>query len=264
MTDKPTSQQQMHSNIHRFSNRAELYEKFRPGYPDALYHFLQQSILPHDRSVIADLAAGTGIFTRPMLVWPNPLYLIEPNPDMLQIARDKFVEFPSLRFQQGRAEHLDLPDHSIDLFTIAQAFHWLDPLDTKRELLRVGKEGAQVAIIWNYRQLDQPFAQAYESFIEKYATDYEFSSQKKMNVDLLDDFFFPAQAQIKEWDQTDLLDWETIWGRTLSYSYFPEPVGAKGVEMEEAFKRIFDQFQVDEKVCLHYTTKLYVGPLLPR
>lgn len=262
MTDPNTKKEHGIPSVHRFSNRADLYEQYRPGYPAALYTYLQQDVLTCDRAVIADLAAGTGIFTRPMIRWPNPLYLVEPNAKMLAIAQQKFTQYPSLHYRQSTVEQLDLPDQSIDLFTIAQAFHWLDASATKQSLMRVAKPGAQVAIIWSYRLLLEPFARAYEQFIVRYSEDYEHSSQQKMKDELLDAFFAPAKPQYKEWEQRDWLDFDTLWGRTQSYSYFPEGKGALGLEMETHLRQLFDVYQQEGKVCLPYKTKLYVGPLL--
>jgi len=251
-------------SVKRFSKRADLYDRYRPDYPSDLFLFLYKEAVRSKEQVIVDLAAGTGIFSHPMASWPNPLYVVEPNEAMQAIARKRLIEFGEVKFFQGTAEQLDLPAHSVDLFTVAQAFHWFDLKATKAELLRVGTKGAKLAIIWNYRKVQTPFEIQYDAFIQRYSQDYNQSSQQKMNREELIAFFDPAEPLYKEFAHHEQLTFEVLWGRTQSYSFLPDAVGLLGDEMQHALQLLFTEHEIDGKVKLNYLTKMYLGDLMAR
>ena len=66
----------------RFSDRVENYVLYRPGYPgEALQALKEECGLARDH-VVADLASGTGIWTRVLLENGNPVFGVEPNAEM--------------------------------------------------------------------------------------------------------------------------------------------------------------------------------------
>ena len=68
----------------RFSDRVENYVRYRPGYPPEALQTLKTEcgLAPHD--VVADIASGTGIWTRTLLENGNPVSAVEPNTEMRQ------------------------------------------------------------------------------------------------------------------------------------------------------------------------------------
>ena len=66
----------------RFSSRVENYVRYRPAYPSAVLDLLKQECGLTTASVTADIASGTGIFTRILLENGNRVYGVEPNADM--------------------------------------------------------------------------------------------------------------------------------------------------------------------------------------
>lgn len=57
----------MTSPTERFSDKVEDYEKYRPTYPKELIEFLTSQIGLDEKSAIADVGSGTGIFTKLLL-----------------------------------------------------------------------------------------------------------------------------------------------------------------------------------------------------
>ncbi len=51
--------------IARFSNRAENYSKYRPGYPTSVLALLKKKCALTPESVVADVGSGTGILSEP-------------------------------------------------------------------------------------------------------------------------------------------------------------------------------------------------------
>jgi hypothetical protein len=74
----------MRDPTERFSDRAEAYEKYRPGYPDDMLRFLEALVAPP--AAVADIGSGTGILTRELLKSGYDAWAVEPNEAM----REKF------------------------------------------------------------------------------------------------------------------------------------------------------------------------------
>ena len=70
----------------RFSARVENYIRYRPGYPSQVLETLRTECGLSSAAVVADIACGTGIFTRMLLGNGNPVYGVEPNREMREAA----------------------------------------------------------------------------------------------------------------------------------------------------------------------------------
>jgi SAM-dependent methyltransferase len=58
---------------------------------------------------------------------------------------------PEATVMEGTAERIPAEDESMDLVTVAQAFHWFDADAAVREIARVLRPGGGLAAIWNVR-----------------------------------------------------------------------------------------------------------------
>src|SRR5262245_840572 len=121
----------------RFSARADAYARARPSYPQAVFDVLREHYTLAEGTVGADLGAGTGIFSRLLLEAGAVVFAVEPNADMrLEAERSvPSARAPFFRSIAARAEETSLPAASIDLVTAAQAFHWFDIEQARRECL---------------------------------------------------------------------------------------------------------------------------------
>src|SRR5215469_7532733 len=157
----------------RFSSRVEHYARFRPSYPREVMLVLCDECALTPESVVADIASGTGLFTRLLLENGNRVFGIEPNKEMREAGQHYLAEFPNFTSVAATAESTTLPDCSVDLITCAQAAHWLKREEAVREFQRILKPGGFVAIIFNDRQVKaNAFADDYERVVVKYGTDY--------------------------------------------------------------------------------------------
>ena len=131
-----------------FDRAADVYERARPGYPaDAVAWLLRD----RPRAVL-DLGAGTGKLTRLLAV--DTVYAVDPSERMLQQLR---AAVPTADARLGTAESIPLPDASVDLVTVAQAWHWVDPDTAVPEVARVLRPGGALALIWNERDPRVPW-----------------------------------------------------------------------------------------------------------
>ncbi|MGV3764305.1 class I SAM-dependent methyltransferase [Parapedobacter sp.] len=248
-------------SIQRFSDRAENYDRFRPGYPQALLDYLGETTPITPDMVIADIAAGTGIFTELVAKWGSRIYVVEPNPYMRSLAHRRLGGCQRCIFLDGTAEATGLPGGSVDLFVSAQAFHWFDLAKTRTEFARAGRKSPFVAVVWNLRNTRSAFEAAYERFVREYATDYLSVSQRKMDTAEVRSFFAPSRARYRVFGHVDWLTYPQLLGRTLSYSFLPDEASPVLPAMTVALERLFQRHQRQGKVRLSYKTRLFVGRL---
>src|SRR5690348_3726315 len=76
------------NSTQRFSSRVGNYVRYRPSYPSAVIDLLKNECGLTPAAVIADIASGTGIFTRMLLENGNRVFGVEPNAEMRHAAED--------------------------------------------------------------------------------------------------------------------------------------------------------------------------------
>ena len=135
----------------RFSDRVEMYVKYRPHYPTAVLACLQEECGLTETAVIADIGSGTGILTKLFLDNGNRVYGVEPNDEMREAAESYLADYAKFVSVNGRSEATTLPDHSVEFITAGQAFHWFQWQETKAEFKRILKPNGIVALVWNER-----------------------------------------------------------------------------------------------------------------
>jgi ubiquinone/menaquinone biosynthesis C-methylase UbiE len=242
----------------RFSSRVDNYVRYRPGYPmEALELLKKECGLTRD-SVIADIAFGTGIFTRMLVENGNRVFGVEPNAEMRRAGEQFLKSYSRFTSVAGSAEATALPDHSVDIVTAAQAAHWFDIEKARREFVRILKTNGWLVLIWNDRRMDSTeFQRQYEQLLRTYGTDYEDVRQRGMTLAL--EGFFTQSFQMREFEYKQTFDYAGIEGRLLSSSYVPQKGHPQYDPMMRELRRIFDEHQVDGRVSFDYDTRVYYG-----
>ena len=157
----------------RFSDRVADYVRYRPGYPLALIDLLRAECGLRPDHVIADVGSGTGLLSRLFLDNGNRVFGVEPNEEMRQAGEEYLAAYDQFSSVSGSSEATALPEASVDFITAAQAFHWFEPVTTRREFLRILKPHGWVIVIWNDRRISETaFGRAYEDLLIRYGTDY--------------------------------------------------------------------------------------------
>ena len=245
----------------RFSSRVDNYVRYRPGYPREVLDLLKKECGLTADSVIADIASGTGIFTRVLLENGNRVFGVEPNTEM-RVAGEQFLRsYPRFTSVDGTAEATTLPDHSVEIVTAAQAAHWFDREKARREFVRVLKSGGWCALLWNERRTDStPFLREYEQLLLTYGTDYQKVRHERTTAEIAE-FFSPSPFAPSTLEMRQEVDYAGLEGRLLSSSYTPTPDDANYKPMLGELQRIFDAHQVNGHVSLDYNTLVYYGQL---
>jgi SAM-dependent methyltransferase len=246
----------------RFSDRVRDYVLYRPGYPASLLAFLRERAGLGEGSAVADVGAGTGIFTRLLLQAGARVFAVEPNDGMRAAAEAASRGSPLFVSVKGTAEATGLAAASVSLVTCAQAFHWFDPARTGREFRRVLVPGGACALIWNTAVRRGEFAEGYEEIKAHFGTD--FARIRHENIDAPERFgpFFGAGGwQRHAFANSQDLDWEGLKGRLMSSSYAP-PAGHPGHDpMIAALRSLYERCQREGSVRMEYETELYFGRL---
>lgn len=126
-----------------FSDHALQYAAARPHYPDALIDHVSSQATAHD--LAWDVATGNGQAAIGLARHFAEVHASDASIDQIRAAEP----CPGVCFACEPAEHCSLPDHSVDLITVAQAAHWFDHDRFYAEVRRVARPGALLAI-WCY------------------------------------------------------------------------------------------------------------------
>ncbi|NQD87517.1 class I SAM-dependent methyltransferase [Paenarthrobacter sp. CM16] len=128
-----------------FQDGGEHYDRVRPGYPLDSVEWL----VPEGTRTAADLGAGTGKFTARLVQYGLDVTAVDPSVDMLDQLRKSHPQVLAL---EGTAEATGLTDSAFDVVSVAQAWHWCDPLAASTEIARILRPQGTLGLIWN--QLD--------------------------------------------------------------------------------------------------------------
>ncbi len=249
--------------LRRFSDRVEDYVRYRPGYPAGVTQFLGAKAGLAIGSNVADVGAGTGIFTRMLLDTGAMVAAVEPNDAMRGAAETEFRGRANFRSVKGTAEATGLPGGSMSLITCAQAFHWFEPSGSRKEFRRILARDGWCSMIWNTAIVDgSDFAIGYERLKEEFGTDFKRVRHETVEkTGRFDGFFGPGNWERQDFGNSQTLDLKGLRGRLLSSSYAPKAGHPRFNAMIAALTVLFDSCQRAGAVRIEYKTEVYAGQL---
>lgn len=234
-------------NEEKFSGRAKLYALARPSYAQGAVDLIRGSV-PQE-GVIADIGAGTGIFTRQLLSAGYRVYAVEPNADMRGMLSDCGAEVVC-----APAEATGLPDKSVDLVTAAQAFHWFDKEKFRAECRRILCGGGKVLLLWNSEDSSSPLKcgmnEISRRYNEKFKIRPEFHETVSGFFEEYTEYTFPNDL---------VFDREHFIANRLSRSHAPRQGEDNYEPFRAALSELFDRYQHDGKITVPNTTRCYFG-----
>jgi len=245
----------------RFSDRVENYVRYRPGYPAEVLRSLQDDCGLKPDHIVADIASGTGIWTRTLLENGNHVLGVEPNAEMRQAGERLLADFPRFTSVAGTAEATTLEAESVDFATAAQAAHWFNRERAREEFARILRSGGWLVLLWNERLTDAtPFLRDYEQLLLTFGTDYQEVRHERTTA-VVNEFFDPAPFQERVFPMLQEFDYAGVEGRLLSSSYAPGPEHSRHSAMLGELRRVFDKHAVEGQVVFDYKTRVYFGKL---
>jgi SAM-dependent methyltransferase len=145
-----------------FDRGAGSYERGRPSYPqEAISRIVEYLAIGGDTTLV-DLAAGTGKFTRLLVPTGARIIAVEP---VAAMRAELAAQLPAVETLDGTAEAIPMADASVDVLTVAQAFHWFDLDRALAEIARVLRPGGGMAMLWNRRDESEPWVAAMSRII---------------------------------------------------------------------------------------------------
>jgi len=133
-----------------FTPQADAYARARPGYPAAIIDRLLGRVGVGAGAPVAEIGAGTGIFTELLAVRGLRVTAVEPNAAM----RERAPALDGVEWRNGSFEKTGLAAGSLEWVVAAQAFHWARPEEALPELRRVLAPAAPLTVLWNNRDVE--------------------------------------------------------------------------------------------------------------
>jgi SAM-dependent methyltransferase len=250
----------MLSPTERFSDRVADYVKARPSYPVEVVDLLVRECELDAKSSVADVGCGTGIFTRQLLDIGCMVFGVEPNLSMRDAAIDLLGQHPLFTAIDGTGEATGLNDHSVDLITAAQAFHWFDKEKAHEEFRRVLRPGGYVCLLWNERRsTGTEFSLGYEEILQSYVPEYAKVRHRNNSDEDLLDWYSSSQRELYIFTNDQAIDLDTLLARAFSSSYFPARGTPQHPIVEQELCNLFARTQQGDMVRFEYETKVFLG-----
>ncbi len=217
----------------RFTGAAQLYDKYRPSYPVTVVDWILAQASLEGAAPVADVGCGTGIATRLFAQRGLDVIGVDPNQAMLERAR---TAGGPARYLRGEATATGLPGASVDLVTVAQAFHWFDMTAALDEFDRILRPGGCCAAFWNVRDLAEGFMAEYDRVLLEFSSEYHVPGQHELTLERLRRTPGVDAMLEASFDSEQVLDLEGFLGRVYSSSYV-----IHGVENHGGFERVLGQ-----------------------
>lgn len=141
------------SSAGSFSTGASAYDLARPSYPVEVTALLAETGTPSSATVV-DVGAGTGKLSSLLAAAGHRVLACDPSADMVRALRRNHLNIPAWR---ATAEDTALADATVDAYTAAQTWHWVDPARASAEADRVVRPGGALLLCWNTLDVRHPW-----------------------------------------------------------------------------------------------------------
>jgi SAM-dependent methyltransferase len=155
-----------------FNEVPQLYDRVRPGYPDALFADLAAITGADDRSSVLEVGCGTGQATRSLAALGYPVTAVEPGPEMAAYARERLAAFGNVTVETSTFEDWDDQNARFHLLLAASSWHWVDPSIGWRRAHDLLRPGGWMALLGNvvvrrpgHREVYAETADLHERFV---------------------------------------------------------------------------------------------------
>lgn len=250
---------------------ADFYHRFRRGYPPTVVDSLVRTFALTPADVTVDLGCGTGQLTLPLAERVRSVVAVDPEPDMLQRARQAAHERGTTNVTWMLGTDADIPtvgtltgDHSLAAVTVGQALHWMDHerlFHATRPFLR---PGGGVAVITNGTPLwlqDTAWSHALRGFLENWlgraptgTCGTDETSQQRYRDSLIAAGYEVSATTV---DYTDDLDTTQIIGGV--YSALPAARLPTPDQRPHFAKQLRDTLQPHEPFTEHVKVTILTG-----
>jgi ubiquinone/menaquinone biosynthesis C-methylase UbiE len=231
-----------------FSKQSDLYARYRPTYPKELYDHIVSFV--KEKNVAWECATGNGQAAVVLSEYFKKVIDTDISPAQIEKATPK----ANIEYKVCPAESIPFAENTFDLVTVAQAYHWLKWDKFRKEIFRVCKPDAVIAV-WMYynnttgdQRVDTAIHDFYENVTKKY-WDYErrYVEEKYFAVEF-DYELLPVKdfETTVEWKREDMIGYISSWSAIQRYikvnGNSPIPI------IEEEIKRLWPEGAVKKVV----------------
>jgi len=227
-----------------FSKQADLYARYRPGYPTKLYDHILSFVI--DKNIAWDCATGNG--QAAIALADHFKKVIATDISAAQI--ENAIKKENIEYLVCPAESTPFRENTFDLVTVAQAYHWIKWSEFKKEVMRVCKPGAIIAI-WTYdrnaigdKRIDGAVRDFYENVTKPY-WDYERKYVEELYQTVEFDYELLSVKQFEttlNWKRDDMLGYISSWSAVQKYiktnGHSPVPL------IEEEIKKFWPEDEI--------------------
>lgn len=158
-----------------FDQMVELYARARGAAPAALFDALAAYLPPPADAL--EIGCGPGNASLPLLERGFRIHAVELGENLAAFARERLAAFP-FTVEVGKFEDARLRPASVDLVVCSSAFHWLDRARALRQVVKVLRPAAALALIWGSprrtaedNRVDQALQVAYRAYAPEISRD---------------------------------------------------------------------------------------------
>ncbi|PWU01532.1 MAG: SAM-dependent methyltransferase [Bacteroidetes bacterium] len=240
----------------RFSERAETYAQYRPGYPKELVEYVISFV--NNKNLAWDCGTGNGQAASLLAEYFVKVFATDISEK--QIANAKHL--PNIFYSISPAENTSFPDQCFDLITVGQAYHWFKFDAFEKEAKRVGKPGGVVAV-WGYNLMktgDQSIDELVRNFYSKVVGPF-WDAERKHVENLYQDIPFNFEL-LPSKDFEMKLEWkrEGLVGYIQSWSAVQNFIKANSSDpVPEIQKEIFSIWPEDQIKTVSFPIFLKIG-----
>ncbi|WP_190233792.1 class I SAM-dependent methyltransferase [Rhizobium sp. R339] len=245
-----------HQATGNYSDRAEHYAVGRPFYPAQVAEILLErlGLVAGDR--IADVGAGTGLFSLALLKRGFVVDAVEPDAAMRLKASTLLASFAEFRAHGGSAESIPLPDQSVAAVTVAQALHWFDREKARSEFRRIVRPGGYLLCVWNERRRSStPFLRSLEQLLVENIPLYGRLLQADVEPkQITEPFSVDGSVSEAHFINSQSLKRDVFLARIFSSSFCPHETDPNRPLLEGKLHELFEKYAYRHEVSIEYDT----------
>lgn len=137
-----------------FTDLADAYSESRPKYSGQVRDLLLREANIQDSSVIFDVGAGTGIWTRMLREKTQcKILAVEPNKRMYEVGVLDSAGC-QIEWHQSSAEEFEYPVSGVDLITMASSLHWTEYDIAIANFKKALRPKGLFCALWNTRAIE--------------------------------------------------------------------------------------------------------------
>jgi SAM-dependent methyltransferase len=175
---------------------AEIYAAARPDYPGALVDPLMHLAGVRAGDAVAEIGAGTGIFTRHLASRKLAVVAVEPIAEM----RAQAPSLDGVRWTEGTFDATGLPATSQAWVVAAQSFQWASPELALPELHRILEPGGWFTVLWNAHRIDfDPVLRWTYQQLRRFAPKYDYVDRTTTARRLASHSLGSAPERVQRW-----------------------------------------------------------------